>query len=62
VCGEYYPEPQIYSWDYKFFEADWPNIYKNKIFDLLAEKSPAQHTFCWENRITKNLDKELLNQ
>jgi len=50
-----YPEPQVYSWDYRFFDSDWPLINKDceadDIIRKLSGKGDARwvHKFVWHD-------------
>jgi len=62
-----YPEPQIYSWDFKIFDADWPKIedYTHQaMLNMLEDKplNPISHVFLWEDPKTKAADKKFLLQ
>ena len=50
--AETYPEPQVYSWDYRFFEDDWPLIKqareRDRIMDLLRGETHVYHTHRFE--------------
>lgn len=58
---EVYPEPQIYSWDYRFYDSDWPDLYKPFLFDMLAGKGyPTRHMFSWNDPVTRIRDEEFM--
>lgn len=47
-----YPEPKIYSWDYRFYELDWPKlalwVEKQKMWsELSGQPWQKQHKFEW---------------
>lgn len=42
------PEPEIYSWDYRFFDSDWSELYNTKLLDVLAGVNMHHHTYAWE--------------
>lgn len=52
---ETYPEPQVYSWDYRFFEDDWPLIKqareRDQILAYLGGETGVYHThrFEWQD-------------
>lgn len=60
-----YPEIHCYSWDYRFYEHDWPElstwVEKQKILSVLSEK-PWQrgHTFVWIDEETLAKDREFM--
>ncbi len=57
-----YPEPNCYSWDYKFFDLDWPLlselVTKHNAWEILQGKlqTPLSHKFLWEDQETKEKD------
>lgn len=55
-----YPELMIFSWDYKFFDSDWPCLGKDRLFDILKETDQKLHRFLWEDPITKSSDEWFL--
>lgn len=59
-------EPNVYSWDYRFFAADWPGVSENEVKRrnwavLQNKKYEDKHTFMWEDADTKTADTEFLN-
>lgn len=54
-----YPEPQIFSWDYRFFLQDWPGLEANMMWEILGNKfdENAHHKFLWEDRFVAEQDK-----
>lgn len=63
------PKPQLCSWDYKIFLADWPalaeELNKQKVVDRLSGKIdalPKVHRFLWEDPLTKIEDARLLSK
>lgn len=65
---DFYPEPKIYSWDYRFFAADWPGpggvIEKQQMWDRLGDKPSQQfhHRFLWEDPEIREKDHEFMRQ
>lgn len=60
---EIYPRPQIYSWDYRFFDSDWPELYYYELFDLIKQAPTSnQHQFIWEDPATMAADKEFIKK
>lgn len=56
-----FPEPQIYSWDYRFFDQDWPNLYKNNLFEIVKQIPMAQtNTWQWFDPEVEEQDDKLL--
>ena len=52
-----YPSPCIYSWDYRFFDSDWPNLNKGRIFDILKGNTGLEpHKFLREDPETVERD------
>ena len=54
-------EPQLYSWDYRVFDADWPLISDEfqqlRIADILSgDFKTHSHSFLWEDPLTKIID------
>jgi hypothetical protein len=68
VTGVKIPEPQVYSWDYKIFAADWPLVDQNFIDtyskhhawavlnNQRVDQSITKHRFLWEDPETKAAD------
>jgi len=62
-----YPEPECRSWDYRFFDSDWPMLMegyeKQRVWDILSDRDTAipTHNFLWEDPETKAADKLFLN-
>ena len=45
-----YPEPQVYSWDYRFFDSDFTGLEQMLMWDVLSDrKSTDTHRFQWED-------------
>jgi len=49
-----YPKPKIYSWDYKFYDLDWPAlalyVEQQKMWSALSDLPwPDRHYFCWND-------------
>lgn len=58
----YYPEPQIYSWDYRFYDSDWPDLDYYNLFDMINTGSKRnKHYYIWEDEEIRNQDKEFVN-
>jgi hypothetical protein len=62
-----YPEPQIYSWDYRFFESDWPAVeqwqQRRDIVALLRGSnmtSHLRHRFEWHDPEILARDREFM--
>jgi hypothetical protein len=63
-----YPRPEVFSWDYKIFDADWPQVNAIKQHEYLAclkkfEGLPVpdlSHHFLWEDLETKAKDKAFI--
>ena len=53
-------EPRIYSYDYKFFDHDWPEIYKYELFKLIKNSRITHHEFEWYDEATVNAADEFL--
>lgn len=60
---ETYPEPQIYSWDYRFFDSDWPDLYYGELFEIIKQ-APAvtRDQFLWEDPAIRAADEEFIDQ
>ena len=62
------PAECFYSYDYKFFDDDWPTAtageFKKILFDVIkdGEMPSMQHVFLWEDEETKIKDKELIEK
>ena len=61
-----YPEPELYSWDYRIFEDDWPLIalstQKDMMFNRLAGISPElTHNFEWQDQEIVKKDAEFIS-
>jgi hypothetical protein len=62
-------ELQVYSWDFKIFDDDWPLITEIKehislsVFNRLADitLTTLNHTFLWEDPETKKNDRKIMN-
>jgi len=58
-----YPEPQIYSWGYRFYDSDWPDLYKDDLFDIIANKPKVNtHKFLWNDPKVEQSDTEFISQ
>jgi hypothetical protein len=63
-----YPEPQVYSWDYRFYEDDWPlvkdTIEKETIVAHLTgqKKLRFEHKFLWQDSDIVAADREFLEE
>jgi hypothetical protein len=62
---EDYPEPQIYSWDYRFYEDDWPAVKdwveKQKVVAALTNTAPkTSHKFEWWDPAIRARDDQFL--
>lgn len=60
-----YPSPEYYSWDYRFYELDWPllalYVEQQKIWSILSEKPwNSKHSFKWEDPETLRKDSEFI--
>ena len=60
-----YPEIHCYSWDYRFYDLDWPEIAKayekSKVINHLGGPAPVKdHYFCWTDPETEHCDNEFL--
>lgn len=61
-----YPEPECRSWDYRFFDSDWPILTegyeKQSVWDILSDRVTPRpnHSFLWEDPETKEADKLFL--
>lgn len=67
VPRDAYPEPQIYSWDYKFFASDWPLledwVEKQELIKVLANKGwNRSHRFQWEDPVIAAADKIFMEE
>jgi len=57
-----YPEPECLSWDYRFFDSDWPMLMegyeKQRVWDILGDRATAipTHNFLWEDPEVKAAD------
>lgn len=57
-----YPEPMIYSWDYHFFDSDFPNLSTGLVFAKLAGKPLDSHYYLWEDPGTLAADREYIER
>jgi hypothetical protein len=63
-----YPRPEIFSWDYKIFDADWPqlNVLKEYMYLTCLKKfedlpvPDLTHNFLWEDPETKAKDEAFI--
>jgi hypothetical protein len=67
VPRDSYPEPQIYSWDYKFFASDWPLledwVEKQLLVQMLTNRAwDKHHSFRWEDPVILAADKMFLEE
>jgi len=64
----WYPEIESYSWDYKFYDLDWPLIAeiasKHKMWNILTneEGDTITHEFKWTDPDTLKADKEFIEE
>lgn len=65
VSAKQYPKICCYSWDYRFYDSDWPELAemaewnKKRSWAILASKSHGpepRHHFIWEDEETKAAD------
>jgi hypothetical protein len=64
-----YPEPQVYSWDYRFYDSDWPllttNLEKQALFDTIRDSKLSgfrPHRFSWTDPQTLSEDQAYLTR
>lgn len=62
---KFHPEPALYSWDYKIFLNDWPELVKwvekQQIWAELSNTTwDRNHSFCWTDPDTIAADQEFL--
>ena len=62
---ECYPEPQVYSWDYRFFAADWPGLIDWREREIILASLKGQsvsnhHRFEWWDPLTRDQDDQFL--
>lgn len=55
-----YPEPMVYSWDYRFYDSDFPNLGMGQMFAKLASKPLDSHNYLWEDPETLAADREYI--
>jgi hypothetical protein len=60
-----FPEPQILSWDYRFYNSDWPgldeSVRQQRVYDTLAgHPTIMNHKFLWQDPETMVKDAEFL--
>ena len=60
-----YPEPQVYSWDYRIFDSDWPGVTEEMRTQMTFNKiagidSIYKHKFEWHNPETLTKDAEFI--
>lgn len=65
--GNTYPEIHCYSWDYRFFLADWPllkeNFEQERLMAALSGKSViTHHTFLWNDLATVAADQDFMSK
>jgi hypothetical protein len=52
-----YPEPQVYSWDFKIFDQDWPHLAKESFWTILKDVNQrAKHRFMFYDHDTRVAD------
>jgi hypothetical protein len=57
-----YPEINCYSWDCRFFDSDFPDLYKGELFSIIKDLNHStQHHFLWEDPETVNADGEFIS-
>jgi len=59
------PEPTLFSWDYRIFEDDWPELaearQRQAVWDLLCGNDNANfHIFKWDDPETVIADREIM--
>lgn len=53
----------IYSWDYRFFDADWPDLCKGYLLDMLRDDNRWRiHSFRWADPEVEAQDDEFLRK
>jgi hypothetical protein len=52
-----YPEPAIFSWDYRFFADDWPAI---SMWSILSDNKITEHRYHWVDSEVWQLDQEFI--
>lgn len=62
-----YPKPEFYSWDFRFFESDWPQLSEAKARSdvwhaLGGEDKFSQHRFLWEDPDVRQKDQEFMQR
>jgi len=60
-----YPQPQIYSWDYRLFAGDWPQVTqsleKQRVWSILqSQPVKGDHHFLWEDPEIKQQDQAFI--
>lgn len=56
-----FPEPQIYSWDWRFFDEDWPDLQKCHLLDIVRDGAAASsNEFSWMDPEIEQADDEFL--
>lgn len=70
ILSRDFPEPQIYSWDYRFFLADWPNLEKRveqqQLLDVLTDEDSLSftrtHNYRWEDPVFIERDRLMFQE
>lgn len=62
----FYPEPGVYSWDYRIFLDDWPKLKRNheklQTFNALAETRTNQYfSYLWDDPVVAEKDQEYID-
>ena len=57
-----YPQPQVYGWDYRFFDSDWPDLYYTEIFDIIKGSKRTKHKFLWEDPEVVDADRDFISK
>lgn len=66
ISSSAYPRPEIFSWDYKFYDEDWPavteSIEREMTYNTLAgiNTNTIQHKFEWYDPVTLTKDAEFM--
>ena len=57
------PEVLIYSWDYKFFDSDWPELYYYELFNILNDNNRLRtHRFEWTDPAVLEEDNKFIER
>lgn len=55
-------EPQVYSWDYRFFSSDWPDLGFYELFEKVKTgQQQRQHSYCWYDPETQHKDQQFID-